>query len=527
MTTKHLIFRNTYRDSVVLMRLSRELESMDGVQQATVVMGTENNVGLLESAGLTVASLGDVSPNDLIVSLCVSSPEQEDEITARARKILESEYAGRGGQTEHRPHTLDGALGILPDANLALISVPGLYAAYEAGKAIDRGLNVLLFSDNVSIEEEVELKHRALEMGVFMLGPDCGTAVINDVPLGFANVVPPGRVGLVSASGTGLQQVMCLLAAGGEGVSQALGVGSRDLDDRVGGAMMLEGLRALEADPRTELIVLISKPPGPATRGRVLTAARQGSKPCVICFLGAVDDVGDSPNTFVESNLEGTALRVLSLPGVEPSARRQAVPPPPWDRIEAINARLSSGWRGIRGLYSGGTLCYEGLLLLRDLLSEPLYANLELPGVRPLDGGQAERGHQLVDLGDDRFTVGRPHPMIDYRQRSEQLVREAAKPDVGILLLDVMLGHGAHPDPASELAPALKEAQEVASREGRGLACVVVLSGTAGDPQFLDVQQAQLTSTGAVVVSSNVQAVRIAAALSRGDLGLVGGYGEG
>ena len=285
MTTRNLIFGNTYRDSVVLMRLSRELTAMDGIEQATAIMGTDNNKVLLKQAELLVETGQNAGANDIIVAFRGSFEDTETSVASKIRELLESDRSGADGAREYRPKTLDGALAALPEANLAVKSVPGEYAAYEASKALDRGLHVFLFSNNVSVEDEVSLKNRALDLGLFMLGPDCGTAIINNSPFGFTNAVTEGRVGFVSASGTGLQQVTCLLAAGGEGVSQAWGVGSRDLDDRVGGLMMLQGLRTLENDPASEVVVLISKPPGPATQERVLAALRACSKPCVVCFL--------------------------------------------------------------------------------------------------------------------------------------------------------------------------------------------------------------------------------------------------
>ena len=512
-----MIFKDTYRDSVLLMRLSQELESVDGIQQATVVMGTDNNKALLQDADLLTKSGEGARANDVILAARISTPDKEAVITARALELLTSEKRGENSKTEYRPRSLDGALSISPDANLVVISVPGQYAADEAKKALERGLHVLLFSDNVSVDDEVALKHRALQLNRFMLGPDCGTAIINNVPVGFANVVPKGRVGLVSASGTGLQQVVCLLDAAGEGVSQALGVGSRDLDDRVGGAMTLEGLRTLEEDPQTEVIVLISKPPDLDTGNRVLNAARQCKTPCVVCFLGMEETEKGSPNMFIEPNLESATNRVLRVLEVDTTHPPSIDSATPRNRLEMVGSQLHAGQRRIRGLYSGGTLCYEALVLLRELVDEDLFSNLQLSGVYSLQSHEGSQGHTLVDLGDDLFTVGKPHPMIDLRERCRRIVREAANPEVGVILLDVILGYGAHPDPASEIAQALEEAQRIASDMGRGLACVVVLCGTTGDPQSLAKQREQLAAAGALVVSSNVQAVKIAAALSRGE----------
>jgi succinyl-CoA synthetase alpha subunit len=499
------------------MRLSQQMEGWQEVVQATAIMGTPSNLALLDQAGLLTGGPETIGPNDLVIALQISMPDSLESLETRARELLTAAAGVGDAEDEYRPRTLDGALKALPNANLAVVSVPGQYAAYEARKALDRGLNVLVFSDNVSLDEEIELKRRALELGLFMLGPDCGTAIIDGVPLGFANVVPLGSIGLVSASGTGLQQITCLIGGAGGGVSQALGVGGRDLEDGVGGAMMLKGLRALDDDPETAVIVLVSKPPGPATAEKVFAALKHCTKPSVVCFLGAEGGPSAASlmasKVFVEPTLEGAASKALALAGVP--GGQAIVPGPPADLLERLDAGLGEGGRCIRGFYSGGTLCYEALLVLRGQ-SEEVRSNLRLAGVLPIEDGEKHAGHLLLDLGHEQLTVGRPHPMIDLGPRCRRLAQAAQDPDVGILLLDVVLGYGAHPDPASQLAPAILKAQRLASGDGRALACVIALIGTAGDPQDLDKQRAALAAVGAVVVSSNLQAATIAAGLSHG-----------
>ncbi|MCH7606317.1 MAG: hypothetical protein IH962_04105, partial [Chloroflexi bacterium] len=424
----------------------------------------------------------------------------------------------QGPGTEYRPRTVEGAVQALPGANLAIISTPGAYAAGEARKALDLGLHVLMFSDNVSLDDEVALKGQAIARGLYMLGPDCGTAIINGVPLGFANAVPSGGVGLVSASGSGLQQVTCLLAESGVGISHGLGVGGRDLSEAVGGAMMVEGLKALQADSSTEVIVVISKPPAGTARDRVMAELKQSPKPCVVAFLGETGGGGGDGRIFTEETLEGAARRVVNLVrGEEPAW--SSIKGSTWKRLQSLSADLPPGARAIRGMYSGGTLCYEGLLLLRGL-GHQVNSNLDSKARGQPGPAQSGPTHTLVDLGGDEYTVGRPHPMIDFRLRCQQIV-EAAAPEVGVLLLDVILGYGAHPDPAAELAPALKEAQRRAKDRGRVLACVVTLCGTQEDPQGLSRQEEALEEAGAVVVHSNALAVRIVSALSLGDLSVL------
>jgi succinyl-CoA synthetase alpha subunit len=506
MTVKNHVLKNLYRDSVALMRLSREMEGLENVEQATAIMGTGNNKELLEQAGLLADTGKLATPNDLIVAFKLTPPGLEETVMASVQERLTAARQATGGSTDYRPRSLEGAIQALPQANLAMISVPGEYAVREAKKALDLGLNVLLFSDNVPLEAEVDLKHQAINQGLLMMGPDCGTAIISGAPLGFANAVPTGRVGLVSASGSGLQHVICLLAEAGEGISHALGVGGRDLSAKVNGAMMLEGLRALQEDSATEIIVLISKPPSQSARDRVLEAASKSGKPCVIAFLGEQGQSANAGNVHMEQTLEGAALRILTLLG------RQT---PGWAcidqstgrHIEALAAGPDAEHRSIRGLYSGGTLCYESLFILRDLGHQ----------VRSeLDGDQA-RCDAVIDMGDDQYTVGRPHPMIDFRARCVALVQASGDPQVGVVLLDVILGYGSHPDPAAELAPALLKAQDVAESDNRRLAFVVALCGSPDDPQDIVQQQKALTDAGAVVVHSNALAARIASAISRSD----------
>ena len=516
MTVCNQVLRNTYRDSVVLMRLSQQLEAHPNVLQATVMMATPNNRELLRAVGLLSAAGEAATANDLVIALELESPEHESQVLADAEALLAGGWQNSVDADDYRPRSLDGALQALPGANLALISLPGEYAAAEARRSLDRRLNVLLFSDNVSVADEVALKQYALEQGLLMLGPDCGTTILQGVPLGFANAVPRGRVGLVSASGTGLQQVTCLLAASGEGVSQALGVGGRDMSDDVGGLMMLECLRLLQDDESTEVVVLISKPPGRETMGRLTPALQSSAKPCVLAFLGA-EAQNYGPNVYVEPTLEAATRRVLDITGQQAAQHWATIPPNLWKRMEGVANGLSDGERYIRGLFSGGTLCYEALWTLQRGGLE-LHSNLTLDGVNPLADPDVSQGHSIVDLGDDRYTVGRPHPMIDFRPRCRRLLQEATDPEVGVVMLDVVLGYGAHPDPASELVPAVDQARDVARTDGRELACLVSICGTDSDPQAMSRQEEQLTAAGALVLHSNALASRIALALTLNDL---------
>jgi len=407
------------------------------------------------------------------------------------------------------PRSIEMALAAEPAASLALISTPGEYAAAEAEKALRSGLDVMLFSDNVSLEDEVALKNLARASGRIVMGPDCGTAIIHGVPLAFANVVRRGPIGCVAASGTGLQQVTCLVDRLGLGISQAIGTGSHDLHQAVGGITMLAGIRALGGDPSTKVIVLISKPPAPAVARTVLRAASRAGKPVVVNFVGAAPDSIRGANLYPVVTLEEAAQAAVAL------ARGRKPAPQRAPRLRVKRPRFAATQRYVRGLFSGGTFCYEASLLLGERLGR-VWSNAPLRAEDRLDDVWKSREHTLVDLGDDEFTRGRPHPMIDHRLRNERMVKEAADPQTAVILFDVVLGHGAHADPAAAMAPAIQAARKRASAGRRVIAFVGSVCGTPADPQDLRRQEAALRAAGVTLAPSNAAAVRLAAKLVAG-----------
>ena len=500
----NVVRKGVYHDSVMLMRLTRDLEFVHGVRRAAVMMGTPSNRALLRDAGLLTPNGDTASPNDLIIAV-----EADDMAAAHAgaqaaeAALSTSRPLMLNTQTTHRPRTLRSALTRLDGANLALISVPGLYAGAEAMKALRAGLHVMLFSDNVPVPTEVELKHVALARGLLMLGADCGTAIINGVPLGFANVVPRGRVGLAAASGTGLQEVSCLIAAAGEGISQAIGVGGRDLTDEVGGLMMARAVEILAADPATDVIGVLGKPPGPRAWERLQSQLTQLRKPCVVHCSGVVSAADVA--WYAAATLEEAALGAVALVrDMRPTPAEFTMPSEEIERcIEDATRTMQPDQRFVRGIYAGGTLAYEALSLLQA----------QLPKVFPggLGGGE---GHSVVDLGEDQFTLGRPHPMIDGTLRREWIRRAAEEPSTAVILLDVILGYGAHADPAGELLPAIQQATRQAQAAGRHLAVVASVCGTEQDPQRRSAQVDSMRACGVIVMPSNAQAARLAAGIA-------------
>lgn len=494
---------NLYHDSVALMQVAADLKEVQGIAEASLMMGTPPNKEMLAEAGLLTSEGEGAGPNDLIVAL-----RGDDVGVSEARGAVERLLQGRraevGERRELTPHTLGDGIGRLPQANLAVVSTPGIYAAAEARKALLRGLHVMVFSDNVSIEDERDLKLLAAERGLLLMGPDCGTAIIGGVPLGFANVVRRGPISVVGASGTGIQEITVQVDRYGSGISHAIGTGSRDLSPGVGGTMTILALRALLDDPQTEVVVLVSKPPHPDIAARVLDVAAGASKPVVVVFLGADEPTADTAGgrwLHYAATLEEAAQKAAALAGHEaPRPDARGVDPP----------KLGPGQKYARGLFSGGTLCAEAVLVLGESLGE-IYSNVAVKPELTLRDPRMSHAHTCIDMGADEFTVGRPHPMIEMSTRAERIVLESRDPQVAVLLLDVVLGYGANPDPAATLSRAIREARRITGEAGRELGVIAYVCGTAADPQGLDAQKARLVEAGATLAESNAAAARLAA----------------
>jgi FdrA protein len=526
-----------YYDSIVLMQLQKSLLTLPGVLDAGVVMATDANKELLQQNNLLGGDASGTRPEDLLIAVrtrddaaAKSALDRVDELLARKRT---------GGDEAYRPKSLESALQMLPDAQWVMVSAPGKYAGGVARDALSLGRHVFLYSDNVPIEEEIALKQTARGKGLLVMGPDCGTAIIGGVGFGFANQVRRGKIGVVGASGTGVQAVTVGIHRLGEGVSHAFGTGTNDLKDAVGAITTMQALDFLSRDAATQVIVLVSKPPSPAVAARVLEFARKSGKPVVVDFIGYAGR--DESNLHFAKTLDEAAERAVELSG---GAKEQGSGPLshlPSEAVPGLRGALSatkqsryrndvviasvaalprndnpspvsprhhvSASRFMRGLYSGGTLAYEAQLILRDYLpaaysNAPLITNHQLPS--PHTGQE----NTIVDLGAEEFMVGRLHPMIDNDLRIRRLKQEADDPSVAIILLDVVLGYGAHPDPASELAPAISDALARAAKNGRALEIVAVVIGTDQDPQNYASQVERLRDAGARLFDTHEAAVR-------------------
>ena len=513
MTVTVIIRKDTYRDSVILMRLSNNVAKLDGVLQAGVVMGTPTNKKFLEVLHLLTEEARQASPNDLVIALDTKDEKSMTYALSEVDKLLTTRVSRDDNKIV--PNTLDSALREMSEANLVIISVPGIYAKREAMKALRKGLNVFIFSSNVSLEDELELKQLALEKGLLIMGPDCGTAIINNIVLGFGNVINKGNIGLVAASGTGLQQVSTLIHSEGFGISQAIGIGGNDLSKTIGGIMMIEGIKRLDQDDKTKVIVLISKPPNQEISERVLKIASQSSKPVVVNFLGGDIEKMENQGYIAAKTLEDAAAKACALVqgkkgtnNIFSSSREEilSLAQSEWDKL-ATNQKF------VRGLYTGGTLSYEALILITPLLEE-VFSNSPLKPHLKLEDSNLSKNHSCVDMGAEEFVIGRPHPMIDYTLRNQRIIKEGNDPETAVILLDIVLGYGSHDNPAAELISPIQEIKANAERNGRYLSVVASIIGTSLDHQEFDKQYKILEDLGVIMMPSNAQAARIAALIA-------------
>ncbi len=478
-----------WADSARMMRAARDAEAVQGVATALVFMGTAANLAEARERGVGDPALDGVAPGDLVIAV-LGEDAESGLAAARAALDTAAESDSSGGLAPGPPRSISQSEG-----DIAIVSVPGEYAALEAHKALGAGMDVLLFSDGVSLDDEIALKTRARAAGRLVMGPGAGTAIVDGVALGFANVVPAGSVGVVAAAGTGAQEVSVLVGRYGSGVSAVLGTGGRDLKEEVGGLSMISGIERLAADDATAVLLCVSKPPAPAVAAMIVDALSASGKPAVACFVGGGAEGGESVE--VVPTLAAAARRAAELAGATPD-----------DPGEETAGSPADGY--VRGLFSGGTLCSEAAAILAEELGS-VASNAPAGGASGLTPGREPDGHICLDLGEEEYTRGRPHPMIDPEARAELIRETAANAAVGVLLFDVVLGYASHDDPAGALLPAVTAAMAA----DPGLRAVAYVLGTEEDPQVLSRQVAQLTGAGVTVAASNAEAARLAARLVR------------
>src|SRR5699024_2947538 len=495
-----IIKDNTYQDSIVLMLLSQKLSAMDGVNKASVMMGTPANKDIFKGAGLGTPELETASANDIVIVIDTDDESKVEEVD----EAVETELAGGGGsddsQKSSEAHNWKRALELANNPNLALISIPGTYAAMEAENALRNDLHVFMFSDNVPKEDEVRLKELAHEKGLLVMGPDCGTGIIHSVPLAFTNTVAEGDIGVVGASGTGIQEVTTIIDRMGKGVTNAIGTGGRDLSTEVGAITMLDSIKALNQDPKVKVITVISKPPAKEVQEKVEAVLRSIDKPVVALFLGNKPEYQEDA-IYHAYTLEEAAVASVQLSNGETVDFKPST-------IEGLTANFEANQKGIKAYYSGGTLASEAAMMIRHSLGEE--------EVKDEGFTYKSTSHEVIDLGDDMYTQGKPHPMIDPEKRIEKLETYADSEDTAVIMLDNVIGYGSHADMASELAPTIKRITDKAKSEERSLVVLATVVGTDKDAQGYDKQREILSEAGAVLCDTKEQMVRTAIELVGG-----------
>jgi len=512
MIVKGLIKKGVYFDSVSLMIVSKELTKLEGIIDSSVIMGTKENREILNAAGLNLEIFDDASDSDILVGISAVDLAAADRAIRKVDLLFKELQHHEEKSAGQKVRSFEDAFRQLPGANLSLISIAGKYAAAEAMKALKMGLHVMIFSDNVTIAEELELKQFGRDHGLLVMGPDCGSAIINGIPLGFANVLPKGNIGIVAASGTGLQEVSSVIASNGAGISQAIGTGGRDVRKEIGGMMFIEALKALNGDPETQIIVMISKPPDPDVLKKIGNELKSFTKPVVSILLGGDPEILKQKNIFPARTLEEAGLFAAAVSkGQEIESIKKSLS----ERTAGISRqaeKLSHGLKGkyLRGLFSGGTLCDEAQLVMKDSVGF-VYSNGPLNADFRLTDLWKSKENSIIDLGEDEFTQGRPHPMIDYTLRTKRILEEVSDPDVAVILLDVVLGYGSHPDPCAELVPVILKAKGISPRT----LFIGSLTGTEADPQNRRKVISELEKAGMIIMPSNVAASELSGQIIR------------
>lgn len=500
------VIKNRYIDSVSLMALSTKANQVEGVSQAIIAMATDMNKEVMENVGLVNDVVANAQTSDLVITMKVVDGADKEDVLVAVEELMNKKEKVATGTSERIFHTIGDAREAHQEANLALISVNGAYSTREALQALNNNLNVMMFSDNVSVEDEIMLKDLALEKELLMMGPDCGTAIINNIGLGFANKVRKGSIGIVGASGTGSQEISVRVHEFGGGISQMLGTGGRDLSSEVGGKMMLAGIDALAEDPATKVIVLVSKPPAEEVMAKIIERAKGIDKPFVVWFVGEMDGKVEG-NIYFADMSKNAALKAVELAGVD--LLNLDLHPLNSPLIAEVKQKLKPEQQYIRGLFSGGTLAAEAYYITKQKYDN-VYSNTVHNQENQLKDMYHSEAHTFIDFGSDEYTDGKPHPMIDPSNRIERFKQEAKDPEVGVILLDFVIGYGAHEDPVGAMVDAMNEAKANAAAEGRHLEIVGYVLGTDLDSQNLAEQFEKLESTGATYASSMQNAALLA-----------------
>jgi FdrA protein len=525
-----MIKSNFYRDSLQLMKISDKVRRISrGVTEASVIMATSTNKGILIRLGFPPSVIEEAKESDIIIAVRAQDQNSLDLAIQKANEMLESpEKNLPGDEGKSKLNDLDTALNAVPDANLVLLSIPGEFVKDVSLKLIEHRMHQQIFSDHVPIEDELMIKEQAVKNGVLILGPGAGTSIINGKGIGFSNAVKEGPVGIVAAAGTGLQEVITLLDHCGIGVKHGLGVGGSDPKEKIGGLMMMECIKLLEKDPEIEAIGIVSKPPFPSVQEKIFNyISHYGKKKYVLAFIGGGQSQGGriGEGIIQVSSLASAVLAFAKHIGGEQFARARAET---YISQQDLKSRLEKEWvnlgdnqKYIRALYTGGTFTYEAQVILGGILPGPIFSNAPILNIEEMASSLTSEANSIVDLGEEEFTEGRPHPMIDPTIRKLRILEEAKDPEVGVLLMDFVLGYGSHPDPVGAALREIREAKEIAAKDGRYLSVITHVCGSTGDPQGYESSITKLQSTGSIVLPTNaIAAVGAAMVALRGRVNL-------
>jgi succinyl-CoA synthetase alpha subunit len=501
---KGILKKGEYFDSVSLMIAANKINQIEGVIDSAAVMGTKENKAILKASGFLIDQFREAGDTDLLIAVKTGTWDAAEKVLENIDAELKKLIKKKDTPGHFNPKSINGAIEALPGANLSLISVPGKYAADEAMKALKKGLHVMIFSDHVPLEKEIELKQYAQKHHLLVMGPDCGTAIINGVPLAFANVVKPGNIGVAAASGTGLQEVTALISNAGGGISQAIGTGGRDVKKQVGGIMFISALKALAADENTHAILLVSKPPHPEVLKKIGKEVKTIKKPVAAVFLGANPEQVKTYGIIPAPDLEEGAKKILELAGIKANF-------PGAQEINKIAnqevKKLNKEQKYLRALFTGGTFCSETQVILQDIPG--IFSNTPTANSLPMKNTMKSEKHTIIDLGAVEFTIGKPHPMIDFSTRNKRIIQEAKDKETAVILLDLVLGYGANLNPLPGIIPVISKAKQVAGEENREIPIVCSVTGTDEDPQNRGHVVEALKNAGVIVCGSNAEASKL------------------
>lgn len=492
---KTVVKKGSYHDSVVLMLLTNHISAMQGVNKVSIMMATPANKDIFKQSGLDTEELLAASANDMVVVADIENETIMDTIETE----IDAYFKKQNTQTQQTESvkSWDKALEKMPNADMAVISIAGAYAALEANRALDEGMNVFMFSDNVTIEDEKQLKQRAHDKGLVVMGPDCGTGIIQSVPIAFTNKVNSGKIGIIGASGTGIQELTTIIDRLGEGVKNAIGTGGRDLSSEIGGITMMDTINAMEQDDSIKVMIVISKPPAKAVREMISNRLSAFKKPVVTLFLGEKPEYHEEGfyHAYTLDEAARLAVNLLRDEDINSCVVSADTPENAFDKSEN---------KTIKAYYSGGTLAGEAAMLIKDAL------NLDTPPEKAEGFMLKHGGHIVVDLGDDVYTQGKPHPMIDPAKRIECMQEATDDSSTGVILFDIMLGYGSHEDMAGALLPTINELKQKAENEGRKLFFIATVCGTRHDYQGYDDAVNKLKNAGVIVCETNKLASQMA-----------------